>query len=337
MMHKLTVSMALLLTLVALPGAGAAQGPDELWEISAKMEMAGLPMAMPSQTNQVCRPAGKTQDEEMVPKNQDCRMTDMRRSGSRTTFTMVCEGKDKLTGTGDIVTDPSGYRGTMRLRGTMDGQPVDMTQNFSGRRIGTCTYEDPKKKQDALMAQQCVQALDRMNSYAFTMEQSPCKAQKPEFCARVAKLAQEMQEPPTYRATLQKRSDWPQMMQACGQDTTPVTGAACQRAIGGKDYTFLGDFCEPDARALAAQHCTGRDYTALMSSEYAPLCRRFAAGTRPAAPAARPAATPAPPAQPTSPSPQAEVTDAAKDGVKQGLKEGLREGAVEGIRRLFRW
>jgi len=322
MTHRSTLCLMLLFTLVALPGAAAAQGTDELWEVTSKMEMAGLPMAMPPQTNQVCRPAGKA-DEETVPKNQDCRMTDVRRAGNRTTFTMVCEGKDKLTGTGDIVSDPGSYRGTMRLRGTMDGQPMDMTQSFSGRRIGPCTYQDPQKQ----VAQTCAQALDQLAGYAFIPEQALCRAQKPEFCARVARLAQEMREPSTYRATLQKHADWPQMMQACGQPAAPVTEAACQRALGVKDYTFAGDYCPAEARTLAAQHCTGRSYTVQMSSEYAPLCRRFASELPSAAPAASPSAPP----------PQSEVTDAAKEGVKDGLKEGLREGAVEGIRRLFRW
>jgi hypothetical protein len=321
------------LALAVAPAIGGAQGQgqDELWEVTTKMEMAGMPMAVPPQTRQVCQPKRTGQDEEMVPKQQDCRITDIQRSGNRTTFTMVCEGKDKITGTGDIESDANGYRGTMRLRGTMDGQPMNMTQNFSGRRIGTCTYEDPKKKHDAMMAQTCGQALDQLNTYSFTLEQSPCKAQKPEFCARVAKLAQDMRDPQVYRATVQKRADWPAMMQACGQDTPAVTSAACQRSVGAKDFAFTADFCEADARALAAQHCTGRDYTALMSSEYAPLCQRYASELRRQAP---PQQTSAPPAQPTSPAQQpSDVTGAAKEG----LKEGIREGATEGIRRLFRW
>jgi hypothetical protein len=82
----------------------------------------------------------------MVPKDRDCKMTDVNRSGNRTTFTMVCEGKNKITGVGDIVSDKDSYRGTMRMQGTMDGHPLDMTQNFSGKRLGSCTFEEPKKK-----------------------------------------------------------------------------------------------------------------------------------------------------------------------------------------------
>lgn len=266
-----------------------------------------------------------------MPKQQDCRITDVRRSGNRTTFTMVCESKDKITGTGDIEADANAYRGTMRLQGTMDGRPVNMTQNFSGRRIGACTYEDPKKKHDAMMAQTCGQALDELNTYMFTTEQSPCKAQKPEFCARVAKLAQDMRDPQAYRATIRKRGDYPAMMQACGQDAPAVTAAACQRSVGAKDFAFTAEFCEADARALAAQHCTGRDYTAVMSSEYAPLCQRYASELRRQAPTQPISAPPAPP------TPPAQQPPSATGAVKEGVKEGIREGATEGLRRLFKW
>jgi hypothetical protein len=342
MMKARTILVALVVIgLLGAPGVSSAQGrpaqgQDELWEVTTKMEMAGMPMAMPPQTQQVCQPRRTGQDEDMVPKQQDCRMTDIRRSGNRTTFTMVCEGKDRITGTGDIESDAAAYRGTIRMRGTMDGRPLDMTQNFSGRKIGACTYEDPRKRHDAMMAQQCGPALDQLNTYMFTTEQSPCKAQKPEFCARVGRLAQEMRDPQVYRATVQRRSDWTAMMQACGQDTPAITATACQRSIGARDFAFTTDYCEADARALAAQYCTGRDYTAIMSSEYAPLCRRYASDLRQQQAPQRTSTPPAPPAPPAAQQPSG-VTDAAKEGLSEGVKEGLREGATEGIRRLFRW
>ena len=32
----------------------AGSGPDELWDVTTKMEMPGMPMALPAQTSQVC-------------------------------------------------------------------------------------------------------------------------------------------------------------------------------------------------------------------------------------------------------------------------------------------
>ena len=45
---------ALLIGALALASTVAAQGKDDLWEVSSKMEMPGMPMAMPAQINRVC-------------------------------------------------------------------------------------------------------------------------------------------------------------------------------------------------------------------------------------------------------------------------------------------
>jgi hypothetical protein len=319
-----------LVILVFVPVAASPQGTDELWQVTTKVEMPGMPMAMPEQTQTVCLQKGQQREEGMVPKDKNCRMTDVKQSGNRTTFTVVCEGKDGMTGTGDITSSPDSYRGTMRMQGTMDGQPVNMTQSFSGRRTGTCTYEAPEKRIQQQMAASCQQGLDQLATPMFVGDQAVCKNMQGEFCGRVGALAQQMRDPSQYQATVQRRSDWPNLLGACGQDAQAVTRDACNRAIGSRDWTFAANYCEADARALATQHCTGRDYTAVMSSEYAPLCRRFASDLR------RPAAglTPAAPvAQPTPPAQQPSMGDA----VKEGVKEGLKEGATETIKRLFRW
>jgi hypothetical protein len=280
-----------------------------------KMDMAGMPMAMPARTQQICKPKSTGSDEDLVPKERDCRVTDVKRSGNRMTFTMICEGKDKLTGTGDITSDRDSYQGTMRMQGTMDGSPVNMTQTFSGKRLGTCTYEDPKKKYDALMTQQCGQAVEQMQTAMFTMEQSPCKNQKPEFCGRVSRMAQEMRTPAGYKAAVQKRGDWTTMLSTCNMDPAPITQEACAGSLRAKDYAFTVQYCEADAKMLAKQHCEGRSYTAAMSSEYAPICQRYAAQPRGSA---------VPSAQPGTPSAPSGVTDAIKEGASDALRRFLK-------------
>jgi hypothetical protein len=47
---------------VAASPAPAQQGPDDLWEITSKMEMAGMPFAMPPQTSRVCLQKGKQEE-----------------------------------------------------------------------------------------------------------------------------------------------------------------------------------------------------------------------------------------------------------------------------------
>lgn len=306
-------------SLVGVSPAVGGQGQDELWEVTTRGEMAGLPMAIPSQTQRLCRPAGKPVDDQVVPLDRECRMTDVKRAGNRVTFTVVCTGKDQLTGTGDVTSAPDSYRGSMRMRGTMDGQPMDMTQTFSGRRVGACTYEEPKRQQEALMAGHCDQALEQMQPAMFTLEQSPCKAQKPQFCARVAKAAQEMREPAGYRTTVKARPDWKQTLAACGQDPEPVTQEACRGALRTRDHAFTAEYCEADARAMAKQYCEGRAYTVAMASEYAPICQRYAAS-----PGGRAYTAPV------------RITDPSRGAQPPSATEKVIEG-VDTLRKFLRW
>jgi hypothetical protein len=123
----------------------AAQGTDELWEMSMKMEMPGMPMAMPTQVSRVCMAKGAN-DENFVPKQQgDCKMVDSKRVGNKYTFRMACDGKNKMTASGEVTYRDGAYDGRMEMAGTMEGQPMNMTQTYSGKRVGTCTAP-PKPK-----------------------------------------------------------------------------------------------------------------------------------------------------------------------------------------------
>ena len=123
----------------------AAQGTDELWEITSKMEMPGMPMAMPPQVSKVCVAKGANEDS-FVPKQQgDCKTVDSRRVGNKYTFKMVCAGKDKMTANGEITFNGGAYDGRMEMVGSMEGQPMAMNLTYAGRRVGTCTAP-PKAK-----------------------------------------------------------------------------------------------------------------------------------------------------------------------------------------------
>ena len=121
----------------ALSAAPAsAQGKDDLWEVSTKMEMPGMPMAMPAQTNRVCS-AKNREDEEFVPRQGECRMLDSKRTGNTFTYKMECSGSHPSTVDGAITFGSNVYDGKMHMvmKGTNDA--MDMT--FSGKRVGDCT------------------------------------------------------------------------------------------------------------------------------------------------------------------------------------------------------
>ena len=126
------------LSIVALAAASpvAAQGKDDLWEVSSKMEMPGMPMSMPAQVNRVC--LGKNRkDEDLIPKQDNCRVVDSRRTGNRLTYKMECTGNEPSTIVGDLTFGNNAYDGQMRMTMTKTNDTMNMA--LSGRRIGDCT------------------------------------------------------------------------------------------------------------------------------------------------------------------------------------------------------
>ena len=113
-----------------------AQGKDDLWEISSKMDMPGMPMAMPAQVNRVC--VGKNRkDEDLVPKQSNCRVVDSKRVGSKYTYKMECTGNEPMTMVGEMTFGTNAYEGQMRM--TMSKTNDTMNMAVSGKRVGDCT------------------------------------------------------------------------------------------------------------------------------------------------------------------------------------------------------
>ena len=122
----------------ALAGSlpASAQGKDDLWEVSSKMEMPGMPMAMPAQVSRVC--VGKNRkDEDLVPKQDNCRVVDSKRTGNKFTYKMECAGNDPSTVVGEMTFGSNAYDGQMRM--TMKKTNDTMNMALSGKRVGDCT------------------------------------------------------------------------------------------------------------------------------------------------------------------------------------------------------
>lgn len=123
------------LALAAAPPV-AAQGKDDLWETSSKMDMPGMPIAMPAQVNRVC--LGKNRkDEDLIPKQDNCRVTDSKRTGNRLTYRMECSGNEPSVIVGDLTLGNNSYEGQMKMTLTKTNDTMNMA--LSGRRVGDCT------------------------------------------------------------------------------------------------------------------------------------------------------------------------------------------------------
>jgi len=115
-----------------------AQAAGDLYEVTVRMEMAGMPMQMPAMTHRNCVKKGGS-DADLVPHQDNCTVTDAKRTGNRLTFAIACTGRDAMKGTGDFTFAGDGYTGQIRLAGKMENEDVQVTQAIAGRRVGACT------------------------------------------------------------------------------------------------------------------------------------------------------------------------------------------------------
>jgi hypothetical protein len=265
--------------LLALIASSAyAAGPDVLWEVTVKMEMAGMPMAMPARTSKVC--VKKDEHQKAVPMDKNCKVFDFQHSGNKTTYSFKCTGDMEMTGKGQATYSGDSYQGSMQAR----GRDFEMKQSYTGKRIGDCTAEDAGKQVAAAQAQQkqhmdqaCAPRSDLVQWQMYEPGQS-CASHRDAFCKRAKALAGEMTEPAKF-AELKRSPDlWREGMRRCGVDAAAIQPAACKKANSQRNWNFVASNCEAESKAVAAKHCAGRDFTSAMSSEYAPVCRAYAKG-----------------------------------------------------------
>jgi hypothetical protein len=109
------------------------------WEITMKMEMPGMPMAMPPQVMQRCITKKDLADaHKPVPGPQAgdsrCKLSDHKMQGNTATWKMTCE--DGTTGSGTATYGETSYTSTITtLQG---GQPPALTMHQNGRYLGVC-------------------------------------------------------------------------------------------------------------------------------------------------------------------------------------------------------
>ncbi len=318
--------------------AWSAQGPDTLWEITSKMEMSGMPMAMPASTNRICLPKDGQDNASMIPTANNCRTDEIKRSGNTISFSMTCtEGKDTYGGRGEIEQSGDAYQGTIRMSGTVDGEKMEMNQSFSGKRVGNCTYQDPSKlvaKYENLGKQElvdhCKQAAEDLVPQLFVATPEnprPFCVDKTPFTKHAEQVWKEIQDYRAYQPARDKYNQLDAAMNAVGHDAQAMqalNGKHCSQAVAAKSWAFVANSCPPDVASLGAQHCRGRSYTLTMKSEFAPICSRYMASAGGQGGGASPAGGP----------PNAE--DAAKQGVQEGAQEMVKQG-TEKLKKLFRF
>jgi hypothetical protein len=305
-------TQAAVLALLVFATGAAQAGTGNLYSVTSKMEIQGMPFSMPPRTTEVCGPKD-TASEKMVPHDENCRVDDFRVVGNKSTFRMTCTGEMPMTATGEFERLANeGYRGTMRAKTQMEGQPMDMTMTFEGRKLRECDYatESPQAQANKMLAQSCGQMLAAPgNPYmlyeSFVGPQAMCASDKAKFCGRVTPIAG---DPAALRAAEQTDkamrdaggagSLW-QALQGCGLPRATVLTKACTSAEAKQDYAFIGDMCPASiarvctkanpatapefvarhcpaqAAAAAKLHCVSRGFTADLGNPYSRFCNAW--------------------------------------------------------------
>jgi hypothetical protein len=286
-----TAALSFLVALCAFGADAAPAGkePGDLWEVTSKMSMEGMPMEMPATTQKVC--TAKTWSEPPGGNaDKSCETLEFKNSATTTTWKVRCAGPPAMTGEGEITrSGPDAYKGTMKLS-SPDGA---MTMKLSGRRVGDCDRGESNREiaqlrgkieaqaaaaqgqaaaAQATMCKGAVDAMDlrTMKAYASVCAGTPLKDQ---FCARLS--TQEgfqlvCDRPADSGNSLADAASY------CGKNADALKKPICEEALKTPSFELLGKCCPVQARELALQECAGRKYTALAGSKYQSFCLSYA-------------------------------------------------------------
>lgn len=133
-------AMMLGMLLAGLADAAPPNMQPGLWEITTKMEMPGMPMQMPPQTVRHCyKKEDIKESKDALPADKTCKLEDLQQSGNTVRWKVACQtDSGPMNGNGEITYAGQSYAGSMTMNGKVDGQPINMTNKYSAKRLGDC-------------------------------------------------------------------------------------------------------------------------------------------------------------------------------------------------------
>lgn len=310
-------TLAAIVAAVAALAAGIAGAAEDKWQITSKMEMTGMPFAMPEQTTTVCAPQGQ-KNEKLVPAKDNCKVTGFKTSGNTSSFHVECPAPDKMSGDGQFtVLGPDSTKGQMTMKAVVDGRPTDMKMSWSSKKLGVCdAVKDKAISPTAMMAQAQAQTAQGCKEMAKGMgwqyaDQlvAACPTLKADICKAAKSL---FDSPKTSTAALdmrEQRGDWKELAGYCGMDVAPYTKKYCALAKAEQNWNNASVLCgkDPELEAVARRECTGKMYTAgLVDDKYQSLCALYSDQIDPGTPP-----------EPSKAAKAADTGKRALDGVKK--------------------
>lgn len=125
-----------LITLLMMHVSLAHAAAGETWEITTQSQMSG--MNMPQTTLTICQPKrGEPDPQQMMQDDGNCKISDIKHTDNKITWKVHCDGDgQKMSGSGEMTYNKNSYRGKMRMSGTADGEKMEMSATYRGKRIG---------------------------------------------------------------------------------------------------------------------------------------------------------------------------------------------------------
>lgn len=126
---------ALILVVSSLPAAAETAAPGDMWEVTSRMSMEGMPTAFPPQKVKVCSPKVWTEPPGTADERRKCTNSDFKLDGAKATWKVTCAGPPAMTGDGEITRDgENAWSGAIRF----SSKEGVMTVSLTGVRLGDC-------------------------------------------------------------------------------------------------------------------------------------------------------------------------------------------------------
>jgi len=342
--------------MAVLPFAAAAQGTGELWEIT--MNIPGMPAGM-MKPQRSCQGDDPERAARQDPNKRDCKVTDSKKTATRTTVTLSCKDGSTMvidqqynaarTEFKSTMTSKGGKQGDMTM--SMTGRKVGACDAQEAKREQQEKVDELKKQQAAATAQgaaaikqksdneikQCNVALEKMDWHGFGMH-GQCYKKTDGQCAQYAQMYKSF--PDSAKACNANIAEYckrfqtaegfmkvgarsrEEMAKTCGVTTASIKATQCPRVAKNQSpLAFLGAYCPVEAKPIAMEHCTGRDYTSRSGGKYAAFCDNYLANKDFERPPGAPARTGSGTAPEGDKTPAQKSADAVKDGVNQGVNK----------------
>lgn len=108
------------------------------WEVISKVQMSGMPVQMPTQTNKQTICVTST-DKPPIADDRTCKITNYRKAGAILTWSMECTGQAPMVGEGKITVSGEQYTGNVDMLMKPPGAaPITVKVEYSGKWLGRC-------------------------------------------------------------------------------------------------------------------------------------------------------------------------------------------------------